>query len=91
MGLYPYKIRIREIEKLNVYKRLAKDRTVTVQRNGNLFKSIGWDLKPIRRDIFIGGDSRFYENNISLKIPEMKVEILPAYGKRKGKDIIFKL
>jgi len=82
--MYPYRIRINDPDLERIMNRLAKDRTVTINSNKIYVRKLSWKLKPIRRDIFIGFDTRTCDSNISLKNPEIKIE-------KKGKDFIFKI
>ena len=82
--MYPYRTRIKEPNLEKLMDRLLKDRTLTVGCNKNDIRKLGYKLKPIRQDIFIGFDSKTYESNISIKNPFLKME-------KKGKDYIFKI
>jgi len=90
--VYPYKLRIFDNDKemQNILSRLCKDRTVTISKNKNILKSMGWKLKPIRNDIFIGFDLRKYDSNVSLKNPMVHIDIV-EYKEKKFKDFVFKI
>jgi len=63
MARYPYKIYIKnnpEMEK--VFKRLMINRNSHIP-NKNLTKSIGWKIKPIRKDVRITRDYTFDNNS----------------------------
>ena len=82
--MYPYRIRITEPNLEKIMDRLTKDRTVTVHSEKSYIRKLSWKMKPIRRDIFIGFDTRTYDSNISLKNPEIRIEKI-------GKDFIFRI
>jgi len=82
--MYPYRIRITEPDLEKILDRLAKDRTVTICDNKTYLKKLSYKVKPIRKDIFIGFDTKTYDSNISLKNPQISII-------KKGKDYIFKV
>ena len=77
--MYPYRIIVPK-EYDPILERLKKDRTVTLHDNKKVLKSLGWKLKPIRKDIFIGFDKKTYESNISLKNPLIELERTKNYN-----------
>ena len=86
--LYPYRIRIREQEIINLLQKLAKYRTVPIP-NKEIAMKLGKKISPIRSDVFLVPDTKFYRSYIGL-MPHIKLEYKPAYGKRKGYDFFFK-
>ena len=88
--MYPYRVHIVDDPVMeNILEGLRKNRTMTIRTDKDVLKALGHKLKPIRRDaIFIGTDRRFYDSNISLKNPFVKIE---KEFRRKGKDFIFKM
>jgi hypothetical protein len=85
---YPYHIRIKEPNLIDILEKVAKNKTLTIKTNGNLFRTLGIKLKPVRKDaIFMGIDRRYYESNISLKDP-FQIESKPF---KKGREFIFKI
>jgi len=71
----------------NLFDMLAKDRTAVIT-DRDLVKKVGIKLKPIREDIFIGPDHKYRRSNISLALPELKIERLET---GKGPKYIFRL
>lgn len=57
MGKYPFKIHIKNPELEKVFKRLQKDRVCTIDKKTS--KSLGWKIKPIRKDVRITRDLSF--------------------------------
>ncbi len=86
--MYPFRVRITDPELVNLLKALSKNRAVKIS-NVSLAIKAGQKLKPIRKDVFIGTDNRYYKSFISLP-PELLLEVKPAYGKKKGFDFLFK-
>jgi hypothetical protein len=86
--MYPFKIRIKDPELIEVYKRLEHDRIVEIS-NSSLSRQIGWDLKPIRKDIFIGLDSRYKNPHIALK-PRVTLEMIPLNEEKTVFNLMFK-
>jgi hypothetical protein len=82
--MYPFRIRIVDPELERIMNRLAKDRTVTMHSDKSYIRKLSWKVKPIRKDIFIGFDTRTYDSNISLKNPQIRIEKI-------GKDFVFKI
>jgi len=85
MGLYPYKIRINDPDLVGVLKLVSSRRAVRIP-NIKTAQRAGIKLKPIRRDIFIGTDNRYYKSFIGLP-PEIDLDFIK---KGKGYDFIFK-
>lgn len=71
---YPFKIRADDIELERLLRRLAKDRTVTINGDKSVIKRLNQKIKPIRGDIFIGLDRSTLDSNISIKNPFLKCE-----------------
>ena len=71
---------------------LNKNRWIPSDRK--LSQWAGFNLKPIRKDIFIGTDNTRGNPGIALKDINIKIDFeisdLPVYGKRKGINVIFK-
>ena len=86
--MYPYRVRVTDPELANLLKALSVNRAVKIP-NVSLAIKAGRKLKPIRKDVFIGTDNRYYKSVISLPI-DLKLDFKPAYGKKKGFDFIFK-
>ncbi len=86
--MYPFKVRVVDPELSNLLQALSKKRAVKIPNVGLAIKA-GKKLKPIRMDVFIGTDNRYYKSYISLP-PELNLDFKPAYGKKKGFDFIFK-
>ena len=86
--MYPYRIRIVDPELANLLKGLSKSRAVKIPNVGMAIK-LGKKLKPIRKDVFIGTDNRYYKSCISLP-PNLYLDFKPAYAKKKGFDFTFK-
>ena len=82
--LYPYRIRVYDIRTEKTLDRLMHDRTATIEGDKNFMKKLGHQIRPIRKDIFIGYDLKYRQSNISLKNPFLKME-------KKNKDYIFKM
>jgi hypothetical protein len=72
---YPFKLKTNDTELNQILTILAHDRTVTVNGSKRAVKLLGYKIKPIRKDIFIGWDFRTKDTNISLKNPMLKMEI----------------
>jgi len=85
--MYPFRVHTSDPKMQNLLDMLAKDRTAIIT-DRNLVKKVGIKLKPIRSDIFIGPDRKYYQSCISLKIPEMKIERLDT---GKGPKYVFKI
>lgn len=60
MSRYPFKLRINDPHLENILDRLQKDRVCIIDKN--ISKSLGWKIKPIRRDVRITRDIS-YDNN----------------------------
>ena len=84
-GLYPFRIRVSDPELANVLKLMSRCRAVQIP-NSSVARKAGIKLRPIRRDVFIGTDNRYYKSFISLP-PELDLEYVP---KGKAYDFIFK-
>ena len=82
--LYPYRIRVHDIREEKALDRLMHDRTVTLSKDKEILRNLGHKLKPIRNDIFIGMDRKYFESNISLKNPFLRIE-------KKNKDYFFRI
>lgn len=61
MGKYPYKTTIKDENMLKIFHRLEKNR-VSMITDKNLCRSIGWVIKPIRKDVRITRDYT-YDNS----------------------------
>ena len=57
MSKYPFKLRANTPELERVLKRLEKDRVCNIDKS--ISKSLGWKLKPIRKDVRITRDLSF--------------------------------
>ena len=84
-SLYPFRVRIKDPDLAQVLKMVSERRASSIKKPGTARKA-GHKLKPIRKDIFIGHDNRYYRSFISLP-PEIDLECLP---KGKAYDFIFK-
>ena len=82
--MYPFRIRIKDQKLERLLDILAKDRTVTVCSEKEYLRRLGYKLKPIRNDFFIGFDMKTKNSNISIKNPFVRIE-------KQGKDYIFKV
>jgi hypothetical protein len=82
--IYPYTLKIKEPDLINMYLRLKQDRVAEIPKNRS--KKISWDLKPIRPDIFLGEDRRYKRRYIALK-PNLRFDIQPL----NNKNTIYKL
>ena len=75
MGKYPFKLHITNPELQKVVQRLEKDRVCNI--NKNLSKSLGWKIKPIRKDIRITRDIS-YDNQTYIHLePFIKIKKHP--------------
>lgn len=86
--MYPFRLRVKDPELGELLKSLSKNRAVKIP-NVSLAIKAGRKLQPIRKEVFIGTDNRYYKSYISLP-PELILDFKPAYGKKKGYDFIFK-
>ena len=73
--MYPYRIYITDPERIKYYKKLKNKRAIALD-NRSLIKKIGHDLRPIRKDIVIAPDRRFFRSGIML-LPEIKMDMKP--------------
>ena len=83
--LYPFRVRIKDPELATVLKMVSQRRAAKI-KTPSIARKAGHKLKPIRKDVFIGSDNRYYRSFISLP-PELDLECIP---KGKGYDFIFK-
>ena len=74
MGKYPYKITIKDENMLKVFHRLEKDRVSKIN-DKNLCKSIGWKIKPIRKDVRITRDYTFDDTSFIHLEPFIELKI----------------
>jgi len=82
--LYPLRIRVTDPIEIKAFKRL-KDYRIT-QVEPDVAKRIGHKIpRRVKRDGIIINDGIFGITN-----PSIKLESVPAYGKRKGYDFVFK-
>ena len=58
MGRYPFKIVVKDENMLKIFHRLQKNRISKIP-DGKLSRSIGWKIKPIRKDVRITRDYCF--------------------------------
>lgn len=72
---YPYRLFVSDPERIKQYKKLKQFRAIQLS-NKNLITKIGHDMKPIRKDIIIASDRRFYRSGIMLT-PKLEMEIKP--------------
>lgn len=83
MGIYPFKIKINDPKLDNILTRLQKDRICPIDKK--MSKSLGWKIKPIRKDIRIVID-RSYDNQSFIQAsPFVKIK------KKKGNYIFNKI
>ena len=82
---YPYRIRINDPELVNVLKIVSVKRSARIP-NKQVAIKMGKKLKPVRRDVFLGFDNRYYRSFIGLP-PNLDLEYIPV---GKGYDFIFK-
>lgn len=81
MGRYPFKIKIKDPKLDNILTRLQKDRICPIDKKTS--KSLGWKIKPIRKDIRIVID-RSYDNQSFIQAdPFIKIK------KKKKNNYIF--
>ena len=64
-SIYPFKIRIKDPILANTFKMLSQKRAVKIP-NKQIAIRIGKKLKPVRRDIFLGFDNRYYRSFLAL-------------------------
>lgn len=86
--MYPFRVRITDPDLEKYFKILKVNRSVFVDNKSDITK-LGHKLRPIRKDIFIGPDRSFTRSCVALP-PDLDFDIKPAYGNKKGFDIIFK-
>jgi hypothetical protein len=72
MGKYPYKIYFKDTTMENILDRLQKDYIVQIPKT--MSKSIGWKIKPIRKDIRITRDTPFDNQTFLIKLPYIQME-----------------
>jgi len=84
-SIYPFKVRIKDPELARVLIMVNERRASKILDPGTARKA-GIKLKPIRKDVFIGCDNRYYKSFIALP-PELDLDIIK---KGKGYDFIFK-
>jgi len=80
--IYPFKITVNNQELARVLILVNKRRATKIPDAGTARRA-GQKLKPIRKDIFIGSDNRYYKSFIALP-PQMDMEF-----KKKGKSYEF--
>lgn len=75
---YPYKIKIFDFEPdYNILRQLERHNMATIPNNDRVLSySITKKLKPIRKDIHKGPDSRYGKVRVGL-VPPLKLEIVP--------------
>ena len=84
INLYPYRVRITDPELIDVFNKVSNRRFCRVKPK--TAKKIGHKIpKKVKRDGVIISDGVFTVYN-----PKIKLDVEPAYGKRKGIDAIFK-
>jgi len=82
--LYPYRIRVTDPKEIDVFKKVSNFHVIRTQPN--IAKSIGHKVpRKIKRDGFFINNGR-----IGIDNPRLRLDFEPAYGKRKGIDVIFK-
>ena len=57
MAKYPFRLKVNNPEVQKILIRLEKDRVCNIDKN--ISKSLGWKIKPIRRDVRITRDLSF--------------------------------
>lgn len=77
MGRYPFKLKVKDPKLGNILDRLQKDRVCSVDKS--MSKSLGWKVKPIRKDFRITRDFSFDNQSFVHLQPYLKI-------KKKGKD-----
>jgi len=85
--LYPFRVRITDPDIQKKLKLLNKNRYIPSDKKLSIW--IGVNLKPIRKDIFIGTDNTKGNPGIALKDIGIILKFKPAYGRRKGLDVVF--
>jgi len=88
MVLYPFKVRITDPDLIKPFLQLSHRRAIKIT-DKNTLKKIGWKVQPIRHDIIIGPDHKFFRSGVSLT-PEIDLEYKQPYGNKKCYDFIFK-
>jgi len=83
--IYPFKVRINDPDLAGVLKMVSTRRSAIIP-NIKTAQRAGIKLKPIRRDVFIGSDNRYYKSVIALN-PKFDLEFVK---KGKGYDFVFK-
>ena len=73
--MYPYRLFINDPERIKQYKKLKRFRAIEIN-DKRIITKIGYDLKPIRKDIIIAPDRRFYRSGIMLT-PKLEMDMKP--------------
>lgn len=82
--MYPLRIRVTDPIVIKAFQRVSVDRVTRV--TPDVAKKIGHKLpRNIKRDGIVIQNGIFGITN-----PQLKLEFVPAYGKRRGYDFIFK-
>ena len=81
---FPFKVRFNDPELEKLIKGLQKDRCVII-KNKNLAKRMGWKIRPIRQDIYLGHDRKYRDKTFMALPPGVKIE------KGKHNNYIFKM
>ena len=81
--MYPFRIRITDKECIVAFEKIKRNRVTRVEPN--VAKKIGHKVpRKIKRDGFF-----IEKGRIGIDNPLIDIDYKPAYGKRKGIDVIF--
>lgn len=85
--MYPIKLRITDPDVIDVFKKVSEFRAYDTKNkySSDVIKKIGWNVpKQVKKDGF------FCKNGIvAITKPELKLNIKPATGRKRGIDAIF--
>lgn len=70
--MYPFKINVYDADLIKIFKQLSRTRAAKIPSH-NVAIKLGIKLKPIRKDIFLGTDNRYYNSFIALP-PELELD-----------------
>ena len=73
--MYPYRLYITDPARIKYYKTLKEKRAIILD-DRSLITKIGHDLKPIRKDVVIAPDRRFFRSGIMLT-PKIEMDMKP--------------
>lgn len=82
-SIYPFKVRIKEIDKEKIMDEFMRFNTYTFEGDKKILHDLSYQLAPIRNDINISFDHRNNDSVLSLKNKSLKII-------KKGNDFIFR-